>query len=45
MGPDHLNVAETLEQYARLLRKVDRVSEAESLEALAKTIRDKSISQ
>jgi tetratricopeptide (TPR) repeat protein len=41
MGPDHPNVVETLEQYARLLRKINRTDEAESLEAGAKTIREK----
>jgi hypothetical protein len=35
-------VAETLEQYAQLLRKVDRIGEAENLESQAKTIRAKS---
>jgi len=41
MGPNHLNVAETLEQYALLLRKIDRDDEAKKLEARAKEIRKK----
>ena len=33
LGPDHPNVATTLENFAELLRKMDRDAEAEKLEA------------
>ena len=35
----HLNVATTLENYAELLRKMDRDAEAEKMEAQAQGIR------
>jgi hypothetical protein len=40
-GPDHLDVAKSLEYYAALLRKTNREAEAEAekLEARARTIR------
>lgn len=41
LGPDHLNVAETLENYALLLRKNGRDKEAGGLDPRAKAIRDK----
>ena len=37
----HLNVATTLENYAELLRKMDRDAEAEKMEARAQAIRAK----
>jgi hypothetical protein len=41
LGPDHPNVATGLEHYAALLRKTQRETEAEKLEARAKAIRAK----
>ena len=39
LGPDHPNVATSLENYAALLRKLDRTAEAETMEVRAKAIR------
>ena len=39
LGPDHPDVARTLENYAALLRKAQRNTEAEEMEARAKSIR------
>ena len=41
LGPEHPNVAKSLENCARLLRKMSRGSEAVQMEARAKTIREK----
>ena len=41
LGPDHPNVARSLRNYAGLLRKMDRVAEAEAMEARAATIEAK----
>ncbi len=41
LGPDHPNVATTLENYAGLLRETAREGEADKLEARAKAIRSK----
>src|SRR5208283_5631638 len=41
LGPEHPDVASTLENYASLLRKMDRPEEAEPLEARARAIRAK----
>ena len=41
LGPDHPDVAATLENYADLLRKTGRDAEAENMEARAKAIRAK----
>ena len=41
LGPEHPTVATALENYADLLRKTDRESEAAKLEARAKAIRAK----
>ena len=41
MGPEHPDVAATLENYANLLRKTDRNEEAEKLEERARVIRGK----
>ena len=41
LGLDHPNVARTLENYAALLRKMDRDAESEKMEARAKAIRVK----
>ena len=41
LGPDHPFVAENLEQYARLLRKLGEDEEAAALEVRARAIRDK----
>ncbi len=41
LGPDHPNVATSLENYAAVLRKTGRTSEAANIEARAKTIRVK----
>ena len=41
LGPDHLNVARFLENYAALLRKMEREAEATEMEARAKEIREK----
>ena len=41
MGPEHPNVAQNLENYALLLRKMDRDAEAEKMEARAQAIRTK----
>ena len=40
-GPEHPNVAPILENYAALLREMDREDEAEEMEARAKAIRAK----
>jgi tetratricopeptide (TPR) repeat protein len=45
LGPEHLSVATTLENYAALLRKTNREVEAIKLEARAKAIRDKQAKQ
>ena len=42
LGPEHHNVATSLENYASLLRTVGRPEEATPLEARAKAIRAKS---
>ena len=41
LGPEHLNVAQSLENYADLLRKTGRADEAAELEARAQAIRAK----
>jgi hypothetical protein len=41
VGPDHPDIAITLENYAELLRNANRQDEAAKLEARAKTIRAK----
>ena len=41
LGPNHSKVAATLEEYARLLRNMNRSAEADTLEARAKSIRAK----
>ena len=41
VGPEHPNVATMLGNYADLLRKMDRDSEAEKMEARAQAIRAK----
>ncbi len=41
LGPDHPHVATALENYAALLRKTGRSTEADTLEARAKAIRAK----
>ncbi len=41
LGPDHPHVAQSLENYAALLRKTGRGDEAAKLEARAKAIRAK----
>ena len=41
LGPEHPDVATTLENYASLLRKMDRSQEAEPLESRARAIRAK----
>ncbi|MEK6618065.1 MAG: tetratricopeptide repeat protein, partial [Nitrospirota bacterium] len=38
LGPEHLDVAKTMENYAALLRQMQRKSEAVELEARAKAI-------
>ncbi len=43
MGPEHPHVAQSLENYAALLRKTGRSAEASKLEARAKAIRAKAI--
>ncbi len=40
LSPNHKQIAEILEDYAAILRKVVRIDEAEKLEARAKTIRN-----
>ena len=40
MGPTHLSVAITLDNYAKLLRQTHHFNEAAQLEARAKSIRD-----
>ena len=42
LGPEHPDVAASLENYASLLRQTARADEAERLEARAKAIRAKS---
>jgi hypothetical protein len=39
LGPDHLDVADTLEHYAALLRKMNRDADADALDARAQAIR------
>ena len=41
LGPEHPHVADTLENYADLLRKMERDVEAEEMEKRAKAIRAK----
>jgi tetratricopeptide (TPR) repeat protein len=41
LGPEHPNIATVLENYAILLQKMDRVTEAAELEARAESIRNK----
>ncbi|MDO8637675.1 MAG: tetratricopeptide repeat protein, partial [Dehalococcoidia bacterium] len=41
LGPEHPDVATSLENYAGLLRKINRVTEAIEMEARAKVIRAK----
>jgi len=38
LGPEHPNLAATLDNYADLLRKMQRAAEAETAEARAKAI-------
>ena len=45
LGPDHPNVATTLENYAALLRKTQRNAEAVKMEARARTIQAKHASE
>ena len=45
LGPDHPDVATSLENYALLLRKMQSNAEAVELEANAKAIRDKHASE
>ncbi len=42
LGPEHPDVAQSLENYAALLRQTARADEAERMEARAKAIRAKS---
>ncbi len=42
LGPEHPHVAQSLENYAALLRQTARADEAERMEARAKVIRAKS---
>ncbi len=42
LGPEHPDVATTLENYAALLRQIARADETERMEAPAKAIRAKS---
>jgi hypothetical protein len=39
LGPEHPDVATSLENYAALLRKLDRTAEAETMEVRAKAVR------
>ena len=41
LGPEHVQVATVLENYAALLHKLNRESEADKMEARAKAIRAK----
>ncbi len=41
LGPEHPDVAQSLENYAALLRQTARANEAERMEARAKAIRAK----
>ena len=41
LGPQHPDVATSLENYAALLRKTERTTEATKMEARAKAIRAK----
>ena len=41
LGPEHPNTAQSLENYAVLLRKMDRNAEAKKMEARAQAIRAK----
>ncbi len=41
LGPEHPNVATSLENYAALLREIGRADEAAEMEARAKAIRAK----
>ncbi len=41
LGPDHPDVAQSLENYAALLRETGRSAEAKEMEARAKAIRAK----
>ncbi len=43
LGPDHPNVAQSLENYAALLRATGRAAKSDNMEARAKAIRDKRI--
>ena len=45
LGPEHPNVASVLENYAVLLRKTGRESQAAEMEARAKAIRARPASQ
>ena len=45
LGPEHPNVATSLENYAVLLRKMDRDTEAEKMEARAQAIRAKHVQE
>jgi tetratricopeptide (TPR) repeat protein len=45
LGPEHPNVALSLENYAALLRKTNRNGEAAKMEARAKAIRAKHASE
>ncbi len=42
LGTEHPNVATSLENYAALLRKMNREADAVQMEARAKAIREKS---
>jgi len=44
-GPEHPNVAQSLENYAGLLRKTNRVAEAVEVETRARAIREKQASR
>jgi hypothetical protein len=43
LGPDHPDVAETLQMYSTLLRRTQRATEAAPLETRAKMIRAKHV--
>ncbi len=45
LGPDHPDVATTLENYAALLRKTGRTTEATKMEARGKAVRAKHAEQ
>ena len=45
LGPDHPNVAQSLDNYAALLRATGRTAEAVKMEARAKAIRVKRVKE